>query len=200
MSYREGQIDLQRAQAWSNKIINKEAKSRSIFIPINHNQNHWLMIHVNLNTKQIEQYDSLSRHTNKNYATIIQDYLSQILKTTKHKWQTKQETIPQQNNGYDCGMYVLGNVQKILNPQQTQNTQPSRERLLTIINTGIMDTIFTENYIPTQSEPKTLKPTQKEKHTKEPQQKLHDSKTETEKQKQQKRPQEEIKQKLKKKQ
>ena len=99
MSYRDNTIDDQRAKAWSNKITKHIKTAHSIFIPINHNQNHWLLIHVDIKHKQIQQIDSLKTYTTKNYAIIIQEYLARISNTQNEEWQTIQENTPQQTNG-----------------------------------------------------------------------------------------------------
>ena len=86
------------------------------YIPIHHAQ-HWLFLRVTKTTKTITQYDSMhsgSRH----HGEILLAYLEQISGT---KWSLQHGLMKQQQNGYDCGPYMLAEIQ-----QQLQNFSTPR--------------------------------------------------------------------------
>jgi len=92
-----------------------------IFIPININNNHWFLVVIYIEQKQIIYYDSIA---NNDRATL---YLFTIAKWLKDEAKSKNEdinindwtlidtgkNIPQQSNGYDCGVYLILNADYI---------------------------------------------------------------------------------------
>ena len=107
------------------RLLNKPLwEHRLILIPINTNDAHWTLAavvteDVTPTTHTIRYYDSLTkRNTSKarRYLDMIQKYLEQERKFTcdangigvvsKHKYIKEISLCPQQNNGYDCGVFV----------------------------------------------------------------------------------------------
>jgi Ulp1 family protease len=98
----------------------------SILFPINHNNNHWLLIHVNIKNKEIQQIDSLHSATQHDYTETFLQYIKTTLSTSNEtEWTTLHKLTPQQENGYDCGVHMLGNIQRIAHPSLINNANPS---------------------------------------------------------------------------
>ena len=114
--------------AFNNKLdlegVKTHAKNVNIFqkqflfIPLNIQNYHWVLVVVYVKNKTITYYDSLLKSINKTFAT---DFLKAVETYLKNKavelkmdifsqgWRGKLETeenCVQQNNGYDCGVCV----------------------------------------------------------------------------------------------
>ncbi|ELA47464.1 hypothetical protein VCUG_00996 [Vavraia culicis subsp. floridensis] len=77
-----------------------------IFIPV-HQNNHWVFISIDVNSREVEYYDSLYAD-NRTVLDII-EYLeceraAKNLKTVKYVMVARK--YPRQCNGYDCGLFV----------------------------------------------------------------------------------------------
>ena len=100
----------QKVRRWTRRVdVFSFAK---ILIPI-HLGMHWTLAVVDFGAKQIGYYDSMSG-TNHTCTNIIKDYLHQECLDKKQKefdfslWSIKfHKNIPQQSNGYDCGVFTL---------------------------------------------------------------------------------------------
>jgi len=86
-----------------------------VFIPINRSNNHWILIVVFIQQQKIIYYDSIADvNKAKLYLYLTARWLIDEAKSKNHKIEINDwklinagKNIPQQNNGYDCGMYVL---------------------------------------------------------------------------------------------
>ncbi|KAG8913284.1 Smt3-specific protease, partial [Tulasnella sp. 417] len=83
-----------------------------ILVPINLGNAHWTCAAINMKKKRVEYYDSMGSQRPKVYQ-ILRDYLEKEHKAKKSKpfnfdgWQDYwSEETPQQENGYDCGMFI----------------------------------------------------------------------------------------------
>jgi len=84
-----------------------------VIIPIHMNENHWCLAVINMKDKRIEYYDSMG---GKNYTCVkyLQQYIVDEYKTKRDDeldisdWRvyTPGGTIPQQDNIYDCGVFM----------------------------------------------------------------------------------------------
>ena len=98
---------------WS-KSFNVFEKDK-VFIPINRNNNHWILIVIFIQQQKIIYYDSIADiNKAKLYLYLTARWLIDEAKIKNHKIEINDwklinagKNIPQQNNGYDCGMYVL---------------------------------------------------------------------------------------------
>lgn len=94
-----------------------------IYIPLCIRQKHWVALHINIPRRHILVYDSLPSTVTKTeiarlvepYAVMIPHLLNVTAQTEeKHLYPTKKFTsdrptrgVPHQNNGGDCGVFVL---------------------------------------------------------------------------------------------
>lgn len=86
-----------------------------LFIPMNVNQGHWVMVVVDLERKTIKCYDSHYRDRN-DALKVVKDWLVDGFKHGKlavdpSNWKPEMEAtqnVPQQgNNAYDCGIFAV---------------------------------------------------------------------------------------------
>ncbi|CAE6369147.1 unnamed protein product [Rhizoctonia solani] len=98
-----------RIGKWTKKI--DIFKKDVVLIPVNLGNAHWTCAAINFQKKRIEYHDSMGRKRGKIYK-ILRDYLSSEHKDKKKKdfdftgWEDHfDENAPQQENGYDCGVF-----------------------------------------------------------------------------------------------
>eukprot|EP01083_Nonionella_stella_P147906 467373_1 len=97
-----------------------------IIIPIHLPPKHWLLVVINprRNPKTIEIYDSLRDSNVTKYREIASNLIGYLHKEWKDKkvggscdkahWKsTLKKGIPQQNNGVDCGVFVIRFAQSL---------------------------------------------------------------------------------------
>ena len=82
-----------------------------VFIPIlNYKKTHWVLVVVDMMSRTIVYYDSALTKKNKSgekYLKLTKDFLDKVSKENTVTFQTMTyEKTPQQNNMYDCGVYV----------------------------------------------------------------------------------------------
>ncbi|KAI8318869.1 cysteine proteinase, partial [Martensiomyces pterosporus] len=83
-----------------------------ILIPLNH-RSHWsLLVYCRL-TKTFYHYDSISKH-NRNFAErAVGRFLRVLEPRAKDGFFFKAMQTPQQNNDFDCGIYVLAIAEEL---------------------------------------------------------------------------------------
>lgn len=108
-----GQYNYAFVRRWSKKV-DVFAMER-VFIPINLNNTHWAMSVVYVQKKEVYYYDSMCMNGQK-YLDAIQRWLVDEAKDKKQitldpkEWkfiQGTQKEVPQQRNGYDCGVFSI---------------------------------------------------------------------------------------------
>jgi len=81
-----------------------------IFFPIlNYKKTHWVLVVVDMMSRTIVYYDSALTQKNKSgekYLTLTKDFLEKVSRKTVTFRTMTYEKTPQQNNIYDCGVYV----------------------------------------------------------------------------------------------
>lgn len=82
----------------------------NIYIPINVNDNHWIMIQVDLNEKEILSMDSLG-NSNVTWKSAVLDWLEAEFKSKsesfdRENWKLFTIGSPQQQNRFDCGVFA----------------------------------------------------------------------------------------------
>lgn len=107
---REEGYERGRLAKWTKKldIFQKDI----ILIPINHNNTHWTGAAINFRRKRIESYDSMNVDRREVFEKLRQ-YLDLEHRNKKRKpfdfsdWNDYDpEYTPQQENGYDCGVFT----------------------------------------------------------------------------------------------
>jgi hypothetical protein len=102
--------------------------SRLLLVPIIHNV-HWTMLVVNHHQKKFKCYDSLGCYTPEN----VPDFFKNVISFLQHSlpdttsYETEVVELWKQNNGYDCGiyiMYVANAVVENINPINKYSPSP----------------------------------------------------------------------------
>ena len=110
------------------------------FIPV-HSTQHWLFLHVHKQTKKITQYDSLLPST-EHYGTYLIQFME---RNTGTQWTLCTGNMRQQQNHYDCGAYMLAEIQtKLQNLQLPLHWRPNRDAIFTYLTQGIHSTFYQE--------------------------------------------------------
>jgi sentrin-specific protease 1 len=89
-----------------------------VFFPVNHGNSHWTLAVVYIQKKEIHVYDSIVSKEAKivagKIATALLKWVAdeglkkKTIKITKKEWNKKFDSqIPQQENGYDCGVFCI---------------------------------------------------------------------------------------------
>jgi len=99
-------------------------------VPVNEGNSHWLLVHVDVESRQICLYDSggsqtSANNTNSRYLRVMKRYLqdaeAEVARGRKEQttylgpWtiQNRSGFTPKQTNGYDCGVFTLVNMSLI---------------------------------------------------------------------------------------
>ncbi len=85
-----------------------------VFVPININNFHWVLAVVHIQEKVIEYVDSMKYGYGKSYCQALSMWLAKEAKKSSvpfknSEWMSwrQNEFYPTQDNGYDCGLYVV---------------------------------------------------------------------------------------------
>mmetsp|Transcript_51803 Transcript_51803/g.123273 ORF Transcript_51803/g.123273 Transcript_51803/m.123273 type:complete len:431 (-) Transcript_51803:14-1306(-) len=92
-----------------------------VIFPMNMGGNHWATGAINLRDKCFHYLDSLSLLPPKNFVTFLQKYLNDEHQAKRggvplegvDAWQHAQLEVPQQANGYDCGVFTCCIVESL---------------------------------------------------------------------------------------
>jgi Ulp1 family protease len=89
-------------------------RMNEILIPINIGNYHWVGVVISMSEKRISYYDSLlsSRAKGMDYLRIVREWVvnehgQKKLQIEENKWELVIETVPEQKNSYDCGIFML---------------------------------------------------------------------------------------------
>ena len=113
--------NFQEVRDFDNRIEGGLAGLDELYIPINVNNVHWIFIQVDFKAKTIHLYDSLGKQqSNDHYLEETIRYIydatykdspqnKPTLDDWRQDWSTsdKSDRSPRQDNGYDCGMFML---------------------------------------------------------------------------------------------
>ncbi|KAG6902809.1 hypothetical protein C0995_011296 [Termitomyces sp. Mi166 len=131
-----------RLAKWTKKvdIFSKDV----ILIPVNHSNAHWTSAAINFRKKRIESYDSMG--TRRDSVFKMTDHYKQALRAyldAEHRnkkklpfnftgWQDHSIDEPQQENGYDCGVFTCQFLQGLSRGDEvirfTQKDMPALRR------------------------------------------------------------------------
>ncbi|KAJ3480271.1 hypothetical protein NLI96_g8480 [Meripilus lineatus] len=112
-----------RLAKWTKKIdiFSKDV----ILIPINHNNSHWTSAAINFRKKRIECYDSMGMDQSAVHRGL-RAYLDAEHRNKKKKpfdftdWvDYTSEDFPQQENGYDCGVFTCQTLESLARGAET---------------------------------------------------------------------------------
>lgn len=97
---------------WTKKfdILSKD----KIFFPVNIRNTHWTLAVVYVQKKQIVYYDSMSgsgrdylQALKKWFADDVKDKKNQVMDMSEWELISQLPDVPQQHNGYDCGVFTI---------------------------------------------------------------------------------------------
>jgi len=125
---------LNNGKGYTYQRVAKWTKSFDIFeldfviIPVHVGGNHWCLGVINIRDKKVEYYDSMGG-TNPGCIMNLKQYVCDEYQTKKGKaidiseWgtYTPADTIPQQNNAYDCGVFMCQFAESIASGNNIQN-------------------------------------------------------------------------------
>lgn len=107
-----GEYEFKNVRRWSRKfdVFSKD----KVFIPINISNTHWTLAVVFMRKKEIHYYDSMSG-SGKYYLRNILKWVKDEAKDKKgldldvSDWKLidREDDVPQQKNGFDCGLFVI---------------------------------------------------------------------------------------------
>jgi len=114
-----------------------------LLFPVNVNDNHWILIVVNIPDRTIACYDSIATNNNKVHIDRILQYLqakvvppllagtaSQGVGVTRGAptpWKrTSPRDAPRQDNGYDCGVFVCASAAQLMRGEKPSMTGQAR--------------------------------------------------------------------------
>jgi Ulp1 family protease len=100
-----------------NRFLKKKAidRTHSIIIPIN-NSNHWYFIRFDPTSRTLTVYDSLRKRPDYYQEHVI---FKNALKFGRSLYEAELQLVvcegyPQQNNGFDCGVFMLMGIRDAL--------------------------------------------------------------------------------------
>ncbi|KAI4103765.1 MAG: hypothetical protein LQ339_004097 [Xanthoria mediterranea] len=119
-------------------------KMETIFVPINKGGNHWVLVHINPQSKTIEYFDSF-HHSPGSVFDNIKMWLRQELKDdfVDSEWTLLQNGGPRQRNASDCGVFATTTAKMIVlgvDPMAfSANDMPTQRRrmLAELMNGGL---------------------------------------------------------------
>ncbi|KAK0208494.1 hypothetical protein DFS33DRAFT_1303966 [Desarmillaria ectypa] len=99
-----------------------------VLIPVNHNNMHWTAAAINFRRKRIESYDSMNMNRQLVFK-LLRHYLDAEHRNKKKKpfdftgWEdyTLKKDTPQQENGYDCGVFTCQFLQYLSKGEESFN-------------------------------------------------------------------------------
>jgi len=89
-----------------------------ILVPVNVHSNHWALAVVNLERSWVEYYDSMFHHrevADSEHAMILLDFCNVMWPEVSWVPQNTISAVPQQSNGYDCGVFTCRFVHAFCN-------------------------------------------------------------------------------------
>ena len=98
-----------RAKIGGKDLLNVD----TVFVPV-HNGYHWTLIVVKPVDRTIEHFDSLGSSSQR-FMAIIKEWLKRELGSSyvDDEWMTIPSASPQQNNGFDCGVFLLSTAKAV---------------------------------------------------------------------------------------
>ena len=98
-------------QKWTSKRNTNVFDYDKLFFPVNIAQGHWLLVVIWLKEKEIRYYDSMGDSCFEQTTKKFLDYMQIVHKIDSTKWRCvnvlKEDGLAQQENGNDCGVYML---------------------------------------------------------------------------------------------
>ena len=103
-------------KGYNFKAVSKKFKNPfifdKVFIPINSGRNHWLLAVIDIRNKIISVYDSMMSRSRcekvfDNLTKWLKDHAPIQFEGSIDSWKQECANIPQQTNGFDCGVFTM---------------------------------------------------------------------------------------------
>ena len=119
----------------------------TILIPINENNVHWTLGHIDLRRNWIVTYDSMGSGNNDDHIHGIIRFLQAHPHLKERQWHIMtMKNFPQQGNGYDCGLFVCAAALCIMTKQIINFSQAHMENFrLQLAHILIKDSTFLDH-------------------------------------------------------
>lgn len=124
---------LQLSTTSKNKLSNRQIariqykSRRMVFLPLHTNGNHWTLYALSSTNKTVKYYDSCVTINNMNriipYSKLIQKFLTMVDLDVEYTI-TRQSCL-QQNNDYDCGVFVCIFIEKLIRGENIEMIKAS---------------------------------------------------------------------------
>ena len=131
---------LQAMKRWIDKMPDFTTLKR-VLIPIHVGENHWTLAEVDLVTKEAKYYNSLPGGLPQDEQQLFLSFLQVKLPSVKFTFvQTSTLTVPQQDNNFDCGVFMLSFIthrmknEPIQSFDQSQAQRARQKLLLSLLN------------------------------------------------------------------
>ena len=119
---------------------------KHLLVPIDKDNSHWLLVHVDIESRKIYLYDSsgdqtMANNSNGGYLTAMQRYLKEAeaeaargppgRSSNLASWTTSNRSgsTPKQTNGYDCGVFTLVNMSLLARGETLNSSSYSQETI-----------------------------------------------------------------------
>jgi hypothetical protein len=119
----------ERVQRWWRRLEPNRSigQIRRVFIPMHINNNHWILAVIDMPNHQILQYDSHNSN-NEIHHTLLEPLKRWVSDQSGHSidassWPIIAQRTPQQQNGFDCGVFLLIILRRLINNQPLNFTQ-----------------------------------------------------------------------------
>ena len=137
----ENKIYSWKSSSKIKKIITKAIKNidinmqQHIIIPINTENIHWKFSNINLKEKKIQIFNSFRTQREEIEDKEILENLKEFANChiLKENWATILEKSPQQNNDFDCGVFLLWMIAKVINGEDLIQPKISRSDIINLI-------------------------------------------------------------------
>ena len=100
-----------------------------LLMPIHQNNNHWVLVHINMDTKQIHVYDSLLVERGRSGRAALEVIMANVARllekeTGEGEWRCMvMDVVGQQLESWECGYFILGNAACVVLSSSTIFTQ-----------------------------------------------------------------------------
>jgi sentrin-specific protease 1 len=137
----------ENVQRWSRKF--DVFSLEKVYIPVHVGQ-HWTLVVVDLVKKGVHYYDSYISSDNGEAIDIMEDTLTWLQDEARDKKETilnadeytlfpTDESVPQQENGYDCGVFTIIAAKLLSNNQSLEYSQKDMGLFRTQIEIDILE-------------------------------------------------------------
>ncbi|KAF2085065.1 hypothetical protein K490DRAFT_59050 [Saccharata proteae CBS 121410] len=106
-------INIDRPEPVDSRLKMIDETVKTVILPLHVNGNHWALAVANLMTGEMQYFDTLEisgalgSAGMKALTRCFGKRLRNMGRCERVEWKTMIEDVPQQENGYDCGIYVL---------------------------------------------------------------------------------------------